>query len=71
MSKLKDRGIGTQVHYIPVHYQPYYIKRLGYKKGDFPASEKYYDSTLTLPLFPALKPTEQDYVIGKVKEVLK
>jgi dTDP-4-amino-4,6-dideoxygalactose transaminase len=53
------------VHYIPVHLQPYY-RSLGWKKGDFPAAESYYDSCLSLPMYPILSETEQDYVIEKV-----
>ncbi|MCK4677195.1 MAG: UDP-4-amino-4,6-dideoxy-N-acetyl-beta-L-altrosamine transaminase [Bacteroidales bacterium] len=64
---LKENQIFTQVHYIPVHYQPYYIQ-FGYKKGDFPVAEKYYEYCLSLPMYPALKDEEQDFVIEKVIE---
>jgi UDP-4-amino-4,6-dideoxy-N-acetyl-beta-L-altrosamine transaminase len=62
---LHKNGIFAQVHYIPVHLQPYY-RSLGWKKGDFPAAESYYDSCLSLPMYPTLSETEQDYVIEKV-----
>jgi UDP-4-amino-4,6-dideoxy-N-acetyl-beta-L-altrosamine transaminase len=62
---LHKNGIFSQVHYIPVHLQPYY-RSLGWKKGDFPAAESYYDSCLSLPMYPTLSETEQDYVIEKV-----
>jgi len=68
---LRKAGIGVQVHYIPIHLFNLYKHKFGYKRGDFPVTEKYYDSALTLPLFPALKLAQQDYVIRKVKEVLK
>jgi len=65
---LKERKILTQVHYIPIHYQPYYRDKFGYKKGDFPVVEEYYDSALSLPLFPAMSKADQDRVIDSIKE---
>lgn len=58
VNKLKQAGIGTQVHYIPVHLQPYYRKAFGYKKGDYPIAERYYQQCLSLPLYP--KMTDRD-----------
>ncbi|MEO8313284.1 MAG: UDP-4-amino-4,6-dideoxy-N-acetyl-beta-L-altrosamine transaminase [Pseudomonadota bacterium] len=58
---LREAGIGINVHYIPIHTQPYYA-RLGFKRGDFPASERYYARTLSIPLFPALTDEQQDFV---------
>ena len=66
MKELRSKKIGTQVHYIPVHLQPYY-KKLGWKKGDFPVAEDYYKKALSLPMFPTLTDKEQDYVIEKIK----
>lgn len=66
---LRAHQIFAQVHYIPVHLQPYY-KTLGWKKGDFPISEAYYDKALSLPMYPTLSNEEQDYVIEKVKEFI-
>ena len=64
---LKTKRINCQVHYIPIHLQPYY-KKMGWKKGDFPVAEKYYEKCLSLPLFPSLKTKEQDYVIKQVQD---
>jgi UDP-4-amino-4,6-dideoxy-N-acetyl-beta-L-altrosamine transaminase len=64
---LRKNNIFTQVHYIPVHLQPYY-KNLGWKKGDFPISEEYYEKALSLPMFPTLTDKEQDFVIDCIKE---
>jgi UDP-4-amino-4,6-dideoxy-N-acetyl-beta-L-altrosamine transaminase len=64
---LKDNGVNTQVHYIPVHLQPYYKEKYGYGRGDFPVAEKYYDCALSLPLYPTLKDSEQEKVISLVK----
>ena len=65
----RDKGIALNVHYIPIHLQPYY-REIGFKAGDFPNSEKYYDMALTLPLYPDLTDEEQDSVIAILKEVL-
>jgi len=64
---LRANEIYTQVHYIPVHLQPYY-KNLGWEKGDFPIAEKYYEKTLSLPIYPTLTEQEQNYVIEKIIE---
>jgi len=66
---LHSQGILAQVHYIPVHLQPYYQKTFGFAAGDFPHTEKYYDEALSLPLFPALTKEEQDRVVAAVKKV--
>lgn len=60
---LRDKGIGVQVHYIPVHLHPYYQKCFGYRPGDFPVSEGFYAREISLPMFPGLSLTEQDRVI--------
>lgn len=67
---LRSNNIFAQVHYIPVHLQPYY-KRQGFKKGDFPNAEKYYDHCLSLPMYPTLTSEEQDFVIEKVLEFVE
>ncbi|MBB5016874.1 UDP-4-amino-4,6-dideoxy-N-acetyl-beta-L-altrosamine transaminase [Chitinivorax tropicus] len=55
---MRSAGIGVNVHYIPVHLQPYY-RRLGFRPGDFPVAERYYRHAITLPLYPGL--TCQDF----------
>ncbi|MGD0622023.1 MAG: UDP-4-amino-4,6-dideoxy-N-acetyl-beta-L-altrosamine transaminase [Thermacetogeniaceae bacterium] len=67
---LRQAGIGVNVHYIPVHTQPYY-RRLGFKHGDFPEAERYYEEAITLPLYYALSEEDQDYVIDNLKKVLQ
>lgn len=62
---LRKNNIFAQVHYIPAHTMPYY-KNLGYKKGDYPVSEKYYEHCLSLPMYPTLTNQEQDYVIETI-----
>ncbi len=66
---LRSKNIFAQVHYIPVHTQPYY-QELGYKLGDFPVAESYYAHCLSLPMFPSLTDEEQDYVIKSVLEFI-
>jgi len=68
--QLGERGIKCQVHYAPVHFMPFYQKTFGYKKGDFPIAEQYYQRAITLPLFPKLTDKEVDYVIESVKEIV-
>jgi dTDP-4-amino-4,6-dideoxygalactose transaminase len=66
---MRANGIGVNVHYIPIHMQPYYAK-LGFKIGDFPICEKFYAGAISLPVFPTLQENEQEYVIGKLKEAI-
>lgn len=66
---LRAAEIGVNVHYIPIHLQPYYA-RLGFRPGDFPAAEAYYRAALTLPLFPGMTADQQDHVIGALREAL-
>jgi UDP-4-amino-4,6-dideoxy-N-acetyl-beta-L-altrosamine transaminase len=63
---LRQNNIGTNVHYIPVHMQPYY-RRLGFGPGDFPVAEDYYDRVLTLPIYPALSDSDLAYISNLVK----
>jgi dTDP-4-amino-4,6-dideoxygalactose transaminase len=59
---LRAQGIGVNVHYIPVHTQPYY-RQFGFKVGDFPHAEAYYQRAISLPLHQGLTDAEQDYVM--------
>lgn len=69
-AEMKAKGVCLNLHYIPVHTQPYY-KNLGFKHGDFPFSEKYYEEAFTLPLYYSLTDEQQDCVVSALKEVLK
>ena len=64
--RLRDAGIGVNLHYIPVHLQPYYRQR-GFKQGDFPQAERYYAEALTLPLYPDLSELQQLHVIATLR----
>ncbi len=67
--KLRSHGIGVNVHYIPVHTQPFYRER-GFSFGDFPQAESYYNHTISIPLFHKMTFGEQDRVIDVLKEIL-
>ena len=66
--KLRDSGIGVQLHYAPVHLQPHY-KRYGFKAGDFKNAEEYARTALSIPVYPGLTKDDQDYICKKIKEV--
>lgn len=66
---LREAGIGSQVHYIPVHTQPLYRDR-GFQPGDFPRSEAYYRGALTLPLFHGMTDDQQEIVIAALRRIL-
>lgn len=64
---LREKGIFTQIHYIPLHLMPYY-KQFGWEKGDLPYAEKYYEHCLSLPMFPTLTNEDQEFVIESIIE---
>jgi UDP-4-amino-4,6-dideoxy-N-acetyl-beta-L-altrosamine transaminase len=67
---LREQGIGVNLHYIPVHTQPYY-QRMGFKFNDYPESEKYYAEAISLPLYQSLTFDEQDLVISAISRTLE
>ena len=67
---LRAAGIGVNLHYIPVHLQPYYT-RMGFAAGDFPAAEHYYQRAISLPLFAIMTEAEQDQVIQALQELVQ
>lgn len=66
---LRGANIGVNVHYIPIHTQPYY-RNLGFDWGDFPASEQYYRRAISIPMFPAMTRAQQDRVTSELKRAL-
>jgi UDP-4-amino-4,6-dideoxy-N-acetyl-beta-L-altrosamine transaminase len=70
MERLRERRIGTQVHYIPIHLQPYYARQYGFRRGDYPVAERYYDEAISLPLFPAMTDADVGRVVEGVRSVL-
>lgn len=69
MQGLKSRGIGTQVHYIPVPAHPYY-RKLGHRLESYPHAQKYYQEALSIPLYYDLTEMQQDSVISAIKELV-
>ncbi|MCK9605237.1 MAG: UDP-4-amino-4,6-dideoxy-N-acetyl-beta-L-altrosamine transaminase [Methylomonas sp.] len=67
--RLRDAEIGVNLHYIPVHLQPYYQQR-GFKQGDYPQAEHYYAEAITLPLYPDLSESQQLQVIAALRSSL-
>lgn len=70
MKELAERGIGSQVLYIPVHTQPWYREAYGYAAGMFPSAESYYERTLCIPLFPKMSEQDVARVASAVKDVI-
>ncbi|MBB1328199.1 UDP-4-amino-4,6-dideoxy-N-acetyl-beta-L-altrosamine transaminase [Pseudoalteromonas sp. SR43-7] len=68
--ELRENGIGVNLHYIPVHLQPYYQK-MGFKQGDFPNAESYYSNAISLPMFHGMTHEQQDEVISKLTQILE
>ena len=66
---LRAEGIGVSLHYLPVHTQPYYAN-LGFSQGDFPASERYYEEAISLPIFQAMTESQQDAVVAALRKAL-
>lgn len=67
---LRNRGVGVNLHYIPVHTQPYYEK-MGFNVGDFPESELYYNEAISLPMFHSMDVNQQDEVVSVLSEILR
>jgi UDP-4-amino-4,6-dideoxy-N-acetyl-beta-L-altrosamine transaminase len=67
--KLRAAGIGVNVHYIPVHTQPYYAG-MGFKPGDFPQAEAYYEEAISLPIFPTMTEEQQDAVVAAIAKAI-
>jgi UDP-4-amino-4,6-dideoxy-N-acetyl-beta-L-altrosamine transaminase len=69
-ASLRAAGIGVNVHYIPIHTQPYYQK-LGFKGGDFPVAERYYNRAISIPLYPRLEYSQQNRVAESLRRALE
>ena len=69
-NELRAQGIGVNIHYIPIHTQPYY-KKLGFKNGDFPNSESFYNQSITIPLYPDMTFKQQDEVVLSLNKILQ
>lgn len=67
---LRERGIGVNLHYIPVHTQPYY-QDMGFSDGDFPESERYYREAISLPMYHGMSEEQQDIVVQTLTDILE
>lgn len=67
--ELRASGVEVNVHYIPVHMQPYY-RKLGFNPGDFPEAERYYEEAISLPMFYGLSDTDQRYIVEQLERIL-
>ncbi|HDS1210616.1 UDP-4-amino-4,6-dideoxy-N-acetyl-beta-L-altrosamine transaminase [Shewanella algae] len=67
--ELREKGVGVNLHYIPVHTQPYY-KSMGFSCGDFPEAEKYYQDAISIPMFHGMTSEQQEKVVAVLSEVL-
>jgi perosamine synthetase len=70
LNKLKEKGIGCSNYFSPIHLQPFYKKMFGYKKGDFPVTERVSERTIALPFFNNLKEDQLDYVCENLKKII-
>lgn len=67
--RLRNDGVGVNVHYIPVHTQPYY-RAMGFREGSYPESERYYSEAISLPIYPTMTEAQQDEVVGALRRAL-
>jgi UDP-4-amino-4,6-dideoxy-N-acetyl-beta-L-altrosamine transaminase len=67
---LHQHGVNVQVHYPPVHLHPLYQERFGFRRGDFPCAEVYYESAMSLPLFPQMSDDDIEYVVDALRAAL-
>lgn len=68
-NSLRSQGVAVNLHYIPVHTQPYY-ERMGFSKGDFPNAEQYYCEAISLPMFQTLTDEQQDTVVNALRKAV-
>ena len=68
--ELRENHVGVNVHYIPIHLQPYY-QNIGFKNGDFPNSERYYEGALSLPLFASMTFDQQDEIVSILSKIVQ
>ncbi|WP_301361550.1 UDP-4-amino-4,6-dideoxy-N-acetyl-beta-L-altrosamine transaminase [Stutzerimonas nitrititolerans] len=66
---LREQGIGVNLHYIPVHTQPYY-QQMGFRQGDYPEAERYYSEAISLPMFQGMTEAQQDEVVAAVRKAV-
>ena len=65
---MREQNIFLQVHYIPVHLQPYYKNKFGFNVGDFPVAEEFYKNEVSIPMYPTLTNEDLEYIVRVIKE---
>jgi dTDP-4-amino-4,6-dideoxygalactose transaminase len=70
IEELRARGIGTSVHFIPVHLHPYFREALGVGPGDFPVAERVFEGLISLPLYPRMRDADVDRVVAAVRDII-
>jgi perosamine synthetase len=68
--RLKEKGLGVGVHYIPLHFHPYYQHRLGVTYGDFPGAETYYRNSISIPIYPAMSDSDVKRTVEVIRTVI-
>jgi len=71
IKKMTQNGIGTSVHFIPLHLMPFYRKRYGYKRGDFPVAEKVFENIVSLAIYPQLTEKQLEFIVKSIKEIIR
>ena len=71
IEELKERGIGTSVHFIPLHLHSLYQRHLGYQAGDFPNAERQFERAISLPIYPAMTNADAERVIGALHDIAR
>jgi dTDP-4-amino-4,6-dideoxygalactose transaminase len=71
IERLRELNVGTSVHFIPIHLHPYYQRTFGYRRGDFPIAEALYERIVSLPLYPAMRDEDAQYVIDCVTDIAR
>jgi dTDP-4-amino-4,6-dideoxygalactose transaminase len=71
IERLKARAIGTAVHYLPVHYHPYFREHFGFRRGDYPVTETEFERLISIPLFPLMKDSDVERVVEAVRESVR
>lgn len=69
IEELKQRGIGTSVHFIPLHTHPLYADRFGYQSRQFPNAERQFESAVSLPIYPSMSPSDVERVVEAINEI--
>jgi dTDP-4-amino-4,6-dideoxygalactose transaminase len=71
INRINECGIGTSVHFIPLHIMKFYKEKYGFKKEDFPVSYGNYTKSISLPIYPGLTEEQTDYIIKKIIDIGK